>query len=111
MLAACSGASAELEAAGVAAGLDAELVFDVLKRYFPYMELRRAGYVEGRYRPVLFAVKDLVKDLGLALELFPANDSYVPYTELSHKLYTDVATDHAEDEMSAINERFRRRRA
>jgi 3-hydroxyisobutyrate dehydrogenase-like beta-hydroxyacid dehydrogenase len=108
MLAVCSGASAELQAAGVAAGLEAEIVFNVLRRYFPYLEARRAGYLEGRYQPVTFAVKDLLKDLSLALELFRDNGSEAPYTVLSHQLYSEVAGDHAEDEMSAINERFRR---
>jgi 3-hydroxyisobutyrate dehydrogenase-like beta-hydroxyacid dehydrogenase len=107
MLAACSAAAAELQAAGVASGLDPELVFAVLKRFVPYLEARRAGYLEGRYQPVTFAVKDIVKDLTLALRLFGENQSATPYTELSHTLYSEVAVEHANEEMSAINERFR----
>ena len=108
MLATVSGAAAELQAAGVAAGLDPEVVFTIIKRYAPLLEMRKAGYLEGRYQPVTFAVKDTVKDLALALELYQANASDAPYTRLSHELYTEVARGYAGEEMSAINERFRR---
>ena len=108
MLAVTSAAAAELQAAGVAAGLDPELVFAILRRFVPYLEMRRAGYLEGRYQPVMFAVKDILKDLSMALELYHSEGSDAPYAQLTHDLYAEVARDHAADEMSAINEGFRR---
>ena len=108
MLAATSAAAAELQAAGVAAGLDPEMVFAILKRFVPYLEMRKAGYLEGRYQPVTFAVKDILKDLSLALELYDSEGSDAPYTQLTRDLYAEVARDHPGDEMSAINETFRR---
>jgi 3-hydroxyisobutyrate dehydrogenase-like beta-hydroxyacid dehydrogenase len=56
----------------------------------------------------MFAVKDILKDLSMALELYQSEGSDAPYTQLTHDLYAEVARDHAADEMSAINERFRR---
>lgn len=107
MLGIVSAAAAELQAAGVAAGLDKEQVFTVLKRLVPYLEFRKAGYLEGRYQPVTFALKDILKDLDLSLDLYRRNDSFTPFTSLSRDLYADVVEEHGSEEMSAINDRFR----
>ena len=47
-----------------ASGLDVEAVFAVLVRFVPYLEARRAGFLERRYEPVLFRVADLVEGPG-----------------------------------------------
>ena len=47
--------AAELETAGELAGLDPETIFDVLTRFVPALEIRRAGYLEDRHQPTMFA--------------------------------------------------------
>jgi 3-hydroxyisobutyrate dehydrogenase-like beta-hydroxyacid dehydrogenase len=108
MLAILSAAAAELHAAGVAAGLSPEDTFSVLARQAPYLELRKAGYLEGRYEPVLFTLNDMLKDVRLALDLFGKVEADTPMTELTEQLYAAVAPEHGSDEMSAINARFRK---
>src|SRR5438132_1912548 len=68
MLAITSAAAAELLAAGTAAGLDREQVFWALVRFAPALKVREAGFMRDKHEPTMFAVHDLVKDLGLALE-------------------------------------------
>lgn len=63
-------AAAELQVAGEDAGLDPEDVFWVLQRFAPALEARRAGYLQDRHTPTQFALRDLRKDLDLALALF-----------------------------------------
>lgn len=106
MLAGVSSLAAELQAAGVAAGLRPEDVFFVLQRISPLLEARRAGYLDHRYGPVSFALRDMLKDVSLALELFKGAGADVPQLEAVGGLYSDVAREHGDDEMSAINERF-----
>jgi 3-hydroxyisobutyrate dehydrogenase-like beta-hydroxyacid dehydrogenase len=108
MLGIVSAAAAELQAAGVAAGLDKDQVFSVLKRLVPYLEARRAGYLAGRYEPVTFALKDILKDLDLSTDFYGGDESLIPFTKLARDVYADVVEEHGTEEMSAINERFRR---
>ena len=54
--------AAELETAGTCAGLDPDVTFDVLTRLVPALAMRRAGYLEDRHQPTLFALRDLRKD-------------------------------------------------
>src|SRR5438045_7460731 len=67
MLGIISAAAGELYNAGLRAGLDRERVWEVLTRLAPYLDARRAGYLEGRYEPATFRLADMVKDLRLAL--------------------------------------------
>ena len=70
MLGIISAAAGELYNAGLRAGLDRERVWEVLTRLAPYLDARRAGYLDGRHDPVMFRLADMVKDLDLALEVY-----------------------------------------
>ncbi len=79
-------AAAELQVAGEEAGLVPEDVFWVLKRMAPVLEARRRGYLEDRHDPALFAMRDLDKDLDLAVELFGRASGRIPLTSVSRTL-------------------------
>jgi 3-hydroxyisobutyrate dehydrogenase-like beta-hydroxyacid dehydrogenase len=100
-------AAAELLAAGTATGLEPQAVFAVLVRFVPYLEARRGGFLEGRYEPVLFRVADMVKDLGLALELYRRSGSLTPATELADDLFRRAAPAQGELDIPAVAEIFR----
>ncbi len=107
MLGTVTTAAAELQAAGEAAGIDAEHVFWVLARLVPSLELRRAGYVNGRHRPTLFALRDLLKDLDLALDLFHRSSGDVPMAALVRELVDEAARTAADLDISAVITRYR----
>ena len=65
-------AAAELQVAGEDAGLDPEDVFFVLARVAPSLQPRKAG-LEGYDTPRLFALRDLRKDVDLAMSLYGAS--------------------------------------
>ena len=102
MLGALTVAAAELQTAGDAAGLDPDEVFWVLSRLVPSLELRRAGYVEGRHRPTLFAVRDLRKDLDLALGLFAKSGARTPVTTVARDIFTEASAESADLEITAV---------
>jgi 3-hydroxyisobutyrate dehydrogenase-like beta-hydroxyacid dehydrogenase len=103
-LAVTHAAAAELLAAGTATGLDIEAVFAILVRFVPYLEARRAGFLEHRYEPVLFRVADMVKDLGLALEVYRRAGSDTPFTLVADEMFTRAAQDHGELDIPAVAE-------
>ncbi|MGD0381268.1 MAG: NAD(P)-dependent oxidoreductase [Acidimicrobiales bacterium] len=103
-LAVTHAAAAELLAAGTASGLDADAVFAVLVRFVPYLEARRAGFLEHRYEPVLFRVADMAKDLGLALEVYRRAGSETPLTLVADELFTRAAQHHGELDIPAVAE-------
>jgi 3-hydroxyisobutyrate dehydrogenase len=109
MLAGVSALAAELQAAGESSGVSRDDIFWALQRAAPTLEMRKAGYLDQRYHPVMFALKDMLKDIGLALEVYSAGGASVPVMELTRALYESVAEEHGEDDMSAINARFRTR--
>jgi 3-hydroxyisobutyrate dehydrogenase-like beta-hydroxyacid dehydrogenase len=106
-LAVTHAAAAELLAAGTATGLDIEAVFAILVRFVPYLEARRAGFLERRYEPVLFRVADMVKDLGLAQELFRRAGRDTPMAQVADDLFTRAAQEHGELDIPAVAEVFR----
>jgi 3-hydroxyisobutyrate dehydrogenase-like beta-hydroxyacid dehydrogenase len=108
-LAVTHAAAAELLAAGTAGGLDVEAVFAVLVRIVPYLEARRPGFVEGRYEPVLFRTADMVKDLGLALDLYRRSGAETPLTLVAEDLFSRAAQENGELDIPAVAEIFRRR--
>jgi 3-hydroxyisobutyrate dehydrogenase-like beta-hydroxyacid dehydrogenase len=108
MLAGTSALAAELQAAGEEIGLSQSDIFWVLLRFAPLLQGRKAGYLEQRYQPVAFALKDLVKDLDLALEVYAEAGAETPMTTLDRQLYADELEEHGTDDMSAVNARFRR---
>jgi len=102
-------AAAELQVAGEDAGLDPDDVFWVLERFVPALEARRAGYLEGRHAP-MFALRDLRKDLGLALDLFGASSASTPLTRSSSALVAAAAAATPDLDISGVVQPYRRGR-
>ena len=104
MLGIISAAASELYNAGLRAGLDRERVWEVLTRLAPYLDARRAGYLEGRYDPVMFRLADMVKDLDLALEVYQEVGIDTPLSQATRELFERAARDHGEEDLAAIAE-------
>jgi 3-hydroxyisobutyrate dehydrogenase len=102
MLAITSAAAAELLAAGAAAGLDREQVFWALVRYAPTLKAREAGFMRGKHEPTMFAVHDLMKDLGLALDVYDGANAAVPLTREARALFAETASESSDLDISAI---------
>jgi 3-hydroxyisobutyrate dehydrogenase/2-hydroxy-3-oxopropionate reductase len=100
-------AAAELQVAGEAAGLDADDVFWVLQRVAPALEARRGGIVEGRYAPPQFALRDLRKDVDLALALFGRSAALTPLTRSSGELVRAAAEVTPDLDISAVARPYR----
>jgi 3-hydroxyisobutyrate dehydrogenase-like beta-hydroxyacid dehydrogenase len=98
-----SALAAEVLAAGAAAGVDTEDVFSVLTRFAPALGARRAGYLEHRYEPVTFALRDAVKDVRLAVELFERAGADTPLTVMTKELFEKAAESAGEMDLSAIS--------
>jgi 3-hydroxyisobutyrate dehydrogenase-like beta-hydroxyacid dehydrogenase len=111
MLAGVTALAAELQSAGTAAGLNAEEVFWAISRIAPGLTMRKAGLVEHRYEPVLFALRDAVKDLNLALDVYRRASSTTPLTEKTKELYERAAKSVAELDLSAIASLYERQEA
>ena len=107
MLGAVMMAAAELQSAGEAASLDPEDVFSVLARLAPSLEMRRAGLVDRRHEPTLFAVRDLLKDLDLALDTLHRSQAQVPVTALVREIVDEAAADVADLDITAVITRYR----
>jgi 3-hydroxyisobutyrate dehydrogenase len=98
-----STASAELISAGAAHGLDPEEVLTVLARIWPGLKLREAGFVKHIHEPTMFAMRDLLKDLDLALAFYgSAEPSAVPLTSLTRELVAGVESEVPDLDISAI---------
>ena len=106
MLAVVVSAAAELQVAGEAAGLDPEQVFWVLVRLAPALEMRRAGYLQRRHQPTLFAVRDLLKDLDLARELFGQSEAQTPLTACARTIVEEAAASAPDLEITAVITRY-----
>jgi 3-hydroxyisobutyrate dehydrogenase len=102
MLGITSAAAAELLAAGTAAGLDREQVFWALVRFAPLLKAREAGFMRDQHEPTMFAVRDLVKDLGLALDVYERANAAVPLTRQARVLYEETASESNDLDISAI---------
>ena len=111
MLAGVTALAAELQSAGTAAGLNAEEVFWAISRIAPALSMRKAGLVDHRYEPVLFALRDAVKDLNLALDVYRRTASTTPLTEKTKELYERAAKSVAELDLSAIASLYERQEA
>jgi len=98
--------AAELETAGKRAGLDPATVFDLLTRFAPSLAARRAGYLEDRHEPTMFALRDLRKDLDLALAVFHRADAPVPITALVREWVDEAAAEDADLDISAVLRRY-----
>ncbi len=102
MIAGVTAFAAELLSAGRSAGLNVDDVFAMLSRVSPYLNTRKAGLVEHRYQPVTFALRDALKDLRLASELYKRTGATTPLANETRELYEQAATSAGELDMSAI---------
>jgi 3-hydroxyisobutyrate dehydrogenase-like beta-hydroxyacid dehydrogenase len=102
MLGITSASAAELLAAGTAAGMDREQVFWALVRYVPALKAREAGFMRDQHEPTMFAVHDLLKDLGLALEMYERANAAVPLTREARALFAETASESNNLDISAI---------
>jgi 3-hydroxyisobutyrate dehydrogenase len=98
--------AAELETAATSAGLDAETTFEVLTRLVPALALRRAGYLQDQHEPAMFALRDLRKDLDLALNVFHRVKAHVPLTALVREWVDEAAAEDANLDISAVIRRY-----
>jgi 3-hydroxyisobutyrate dehydrogenase-like beta-hydroxyacid dehydrogenase len=106
MLAITSAAAAELLAAGTAVGLERDQVFWTLARLVPSLRMREAGFLREQYEPTLFAVRDLIKDLELALHSYRRADAAVPLTLETRALFVDIMPHSDNLDISAIVKRY-----
>jgi 3-hydroxyisobutyrate dehydrogenase-like beta-hydroxyacid dehydrogenase len=108
MVAGVSALAAELQSAGTAAGLNAEDVFAVIARTAPALNMRKAGFVEHLYEPVTFSLRDALKDVRMALELYKRSGATTPLTTTTESLYEQAAKSVAELDISAISSLYER---
>jgi 3-hydroxyisobutyrate dehydrogenase-like beta-hydroxyacid dehydrogenase len=108
MLAGVSALAAELMAAGTRAGLNADDVFSVISRIAPFLGARKAGFVEHRFEPVTFALRDAVKDLRLATELYKRIGATTPLSTKAKELYEKAARSAGDLDMSAISTLYKK---
>jgi 3-hydroxyisobutyrate dehydrogenase-like beta-hydroxyacid dehydrogenase len=102
MLGIISAAAAELLAAGAAAGLERGQVFWALARYAPLLKAREAGFLRDQHQPTMFAVRDLVKDLDLALDLYSRAQASAPLTLKTRALFAEGLPGSSDLDISAI---------
>jgi 3-hydroxyisobutyrate dehydrogenase-like beta-hydroxyacid dehydrogenase len=102
MVAGVTALAAELLSAGRSADLNVDDVFAMLSRVSPYLNTRRAGLVEHRYEPVTFALRDALKDLRLATELYKRTGATTPLANETKELYEQAARSAGDLDMSAI---------
>ena len=102
MLGITSAAAAELLAAGTAAGLDRTQVFSILTRFAPGLAARERGFLHDQHTPTMFAVRDLVKDLDLALEEYESSGSHMPVTRQARQLFAATMRQSPDLDISAI---------
>jgi 3-hydroxyisobutyrate dehydrogenase-like beta-hydroxyacid dehydrogenase len=107
MLATVVVAAAELQVAGEKAGLAPDQVFWALARIAPVLAPRRAGYLEDRHQPAQFAVRDLRKDVRLALHMFEASGAAVPLTTRISSRVDDATAGWANDDITAVIRAYR----
>ena len=103
MLAGVTALAAELQAAGTAAGLKPEDVFWALSRFSPGLNARKAGFIEHRYEPVMFALRDALKDVRMAVELYRGSGADTPLTRAIDELYERAAKSAGNLDISAIS--------
>lgn len=100
MLADVIEAAAELQVAGEAASLDPDDVFWVLERLVPSLEGRRAGLIGANHTPAQFALRDLRKDIDLALSVF--GESRMPMTREAAQLVGAAAASTPDLDITAV---------
>jgi 3-hydroxyisobutyrate dehydrogenase-like beta-hydroxyacid dehydrogenase len=107
MLAITSAAAGELYNAGLRAGVDRQRVWEILTRFAPYLDARRAGFLDGHYEPAMFRLVDLVKDLRLAHELYGEVGIDTPLTDATRQLFEKALGEYGERDIAAIADLWR----
>jgi 3-hydroxyisobutyrate dehydrogenase-like beta-hydroxyacid dehydrogenase len=110
MLAITNAGGAELQEAGVRAGLTPEEAFEWIKRHAPYTEMRKSGFLGGPYEPVTFTLKDMLKDVDLSLQLFDGQAYPMPILDAVRDAFAEVVGEVGDQELTAVLERYRKRR-
>jgi 3-hydroxyisobutyrate dehydrogenase-like beta-hydroxyacid dehydrogenase len=100
-------AAAELQVAGERAGLQPDDVFWVLARMAPLLAARRGGIVDDRHEPTLFALRDLRKDLDLAVGLFGRSEAETPLTVEARRLVAASAARYGDQDITAVARPYR----
>jgi 3-hydroxyisobutyrate dehydrogenase-like beta-hydroxyacid dehydrogenase len=100
-------AAAELQVAGEQVGLAPDDVFWVLERLAPGLEIRRRGYLENQHDPAMFAIRDLRKDLDLAVDLFGRSSATTPLTAIARDLIAAEAGTSPDLDITAAIRRYR----
>jgi 3-hydroxyisobutyrate dehydrogenase/2-hydroxy-3-oxopropionate reductase len=100
-------AAAELQVAGERAGLQPDDVFWVLERMAPLLAARRNGIVENLHEPTLFALRDLRKDLDLAVGLFGRSEADSPLTVEARRLVAAAASKYGDQDITAVARPYR----
>lgn len=111
MVAGVSALAAELQSAGTAAGLNSEDVFWVLSRTAPALNVRKGGFVEHRYKPVTFALRDALKDVRMATDLYKSVGATTPITNIAEGLYERASKTAGDLDISAISTLYERQQA
>ena len=101
-------AAAEMQVAGEQAGLAPDDVFWVLQRLAPAVGARRRGFLDDQHEPPLFALRDLRKDLDLALAMFDRTSVETPLTAISRELVAAAAADGDDLDITAVIRPYRR---
>lgn len=100
-------AATELQVAGERSGLDPDDVFWMLQRMAPMLAARHDGIVEDRHEPVLFALRDLRKDLDLALPLFERSAVRTPMTARARRLVVVATSRYGDLDITAVERPYR----
>jgi len=102
MLGITSTAAAELLAAGTALGLERDEVFSILVRFAPGLGARERGFLHDKHKPTMFAVRDLLKDLDLALKAYASADVATPLVRDARERYAAAMAESADLDISAV---------
>ena len=105
MLGITTTAAAELMAAGTAMGLERQQVFSILVRFAPGLAARERGFLDGQHTPTMFAVRDLVKDLSLALDAYGKAGVEAPLTREAREPFAGAMRESADLDISAVARR------
>jgi 3-hydroxyisobutyrate dehydrogenase-like beta-hydroxyacid dehydrogenase len=100
-------AATELQVAGESSGLDPDDVFWMLQRMAPMLAARHDGIVEDRHEPVLFALRDLRKDLDLAHSLFEPAEVRTPLTARARRFVVAATSRYGDLDITAVERPYR----
>ena len=100
-------AATELQVAGERSGLAPDDVFWILQRMAPMLAARHDGIVDDRHEPVLFALRDLRKDLDLALPLFERAAVRTPMTARARRLVAIATSRYGDLDITAVERPYR----